>query len=28
MEALLSLGVKYNQEIAFEWLKNEVIEKI
>ncbi len=28
MEALLRPGIKYNQEIAFEWLKNEVIEKI
>ncbi len=28
MEALLRPGIKYNQEIAFEWLKNEVIKKI
>jgi len=28
MEALLRSGIKYNQEAAFEWLKNELIEKI
>ena len=28
MEALLRLGIEYNQEAAFEWLKNELIEKI
>ena len=28
MEALLRPEIKYNQEVAFEWLKNEVIEKI
>lgn len=28
MEALLRVGVKYNQEEAFFWLKKEVIEKI
>ena len=28
MEALLRPEIKYNQETAFEWLKNEVIEKI
>lgn len=28
MEALLRSGIEYNQEAAFEWLKNELIEKI
>ena len=28
MEALLRLGIEYNQEAAFEWLKSELIEKI
>lgn len=28
MEALLRPEIKYNPEVAFEWLKNEVIEKI
>lgn len=28
MEALLRSGITYNQEAAFEWLKNELIEKI
>lgn len=28
MEALLRPEIKYNQEAAFEWLKNELIEKI
>ncbi len=28
MEALLRSGIKYNQESAFEWLKNELIERI
>ena len=28
MEALLRSGITYNQEVAFEWLKNELIEKI
>ena len=28
MEALLRTGIDYNQEKAFEWLKNEVIAKI
>jgi predicted nucleotidyltransferase component of viral defense system len=28
MEALLRSGIKYNQEAAFEWLKNELIDKI
>tara|TARA_R110002072_G_scaffold302798_1_gene488852 strand:+ start:964 stop:1755 length:792 start_codon:yes stop_codon:yes gene_type:complete len=28
MEALLRSSVEYNQEAAFEWLKNELIEKI
>lgn len=28
MEALLRTGVKYNQEEAFNWLKNELINKI
>ncbi len=27
MEALLRPGITYNQEAAFEWLKNELIEK-
>ena len=25
MEALLRTGIEYNQEVAFDWLKNEVI---
>ena len=28
MEALLRTGIAYNQEKAFEWLKNEVIENL
>jgi len=28
MEALLRSGIEYNQEAAFEWLKNELLEKI
>ncbi|MCK5400145.1 MAG: nucleotidyl transferase AbiEii/AbiGii toxin family protein [Flavobacteriaceae bacterium] len=28
MEALLRSGIEYNQEAAFEWLKNELIERI
>ncbi len=28
MEALLRPEIKYNQEAAFEWLKNELIERI
>ena len=28
MEALLRKGIAYNQEVAFKWLKNELIEKI
>ncbi len=28
MEALLRTGIAYNQEAAFEWLKNELIENI
>lgn len=28
MEALLRPGIKYNQEAAFEWLRNELIERI
>jgi len=28
MEALLRTGIEYNQEKAFEWLKNELIEKL
>ena len=28
MEALLRPEIAYNQEAAFEWLKNELIEKI
>lgn len=28
MEALLRSGIEYNQEAAFKWLKNELIEKI
>jgi len=28
MEALLRSGITYNQDAAFEWLKNELIEKI
>ena len=28
MEALLRPEIEYNQETAFEWLKNELIEKI
>jgi predicted nucleotidyltransferase component of viral defense system len=28
MEALLRSGIEYNQEIAFEWLKTELIERI
>lgn len=28
MEALLRSGIAYNQEAAFEWLKNEIIEHI
>lgn len=28
MEALLRSGVEYNQEAAFQWLKNEIIENI
>lgn len=28
MEALLRTGIEYNQEAAFKWLKNELIEKI
>lgn len=27
MEALLRPGIEYNQEAAFEWLKNELVEK-
>jgi len=27
MEALLRSGIKYNQEVAFEWLKNELLER-
>lgn len=28
MEALLRTEIKYDQEVAYEWLKNEVIEKL
>lgn len=28
LEALLRTGIEYNQEIAFEWLKSELINKI
>ena len=28
MEALLRSGIEYNQESAFEWLKNELLEKL
>ena len=28
MEALLRPEIEYNQEKAFEWLKNELIEKM
>lgn len=28
MEALLRSGITYNQDAAFEWLKNELVEKI
>ena len=28
MEALLRSGIEYNQEAAFEWVKNELIGKI
>lgn len=28
MEGLLRPGIEYNQEIALEWLKNELIERI
>jgi predicted nucleotidyltransferase component of viral defense system len=28
MEALLRSGIEYNQAVAFEWLKNEIVEKI
>lgn len=28
MEELLRSGIEYNQEAAFKWLKNELIEKI
>jgi predicted nucleotidyltransferase component of viral defense system len=28
MEALLRSGIEYNQETAFEWLKDELIEKL
>lgn len=28
MEALLRTGIAYNQEKAFEWLKNELVEKL
>ncbi len=28
MEALLRPGIKYNKNVAFEWLKTELIEKI
>jgi len=28
MEALLRSGIEYNQEAAFEWLKNELLEKL
>ncbi len=28
MEALLRPGIEYNQNTAFEWLKNEVITKL
>lgn len=27
MEALLRSGIEYNQAVAFEWLKNEIVEK-
>ncbi len=27
MEALLRSGIEYNQESAFEWLKNELLER-
>ncbi len=27
MEALLRSGIEYNQEVAFEWLKNELLER-
>jgi hypothetical protein len=28
MEALLRPGIKYNQNEAFEWLKDEVLTKL
>ena len=28
MEALLRPGIEYNQQVAFEWLKTEVIPKM
>lgn len=28
MEALLRAGIKYDQESAFQWLRNELIERI
>lgn len=28
METLLRTGIEYHKEVAFEWLKNELIEKI
>jgi hypothetical protein len=28
MEALLCPGIEYNQQSAFEWLKNDVISKL
>ncbi len=28
MEALLRTGIEYDQNVAFEWLKNELLEKM
>jgi hypothetical protein len=27
LEALLRSGIKYNQDVAFDWLKNELVAK-